>query len=35
MGITEATVTHAYRELVKMGIIYRVDGYGYFPNVSR
>jgi len=31
LGIREATVTRAYRELMEMGIIYRVDGYGYFP----
>jgi DNA-binding transcriptional MocR family regulator len=33
MGITEATVMRAYRELTEMGIIYRVDGHGYFPDI--
>jgi DNA-binding GntR family transcriptional regulator len=33
LGIHEATVSRANRELTEMGIIYRVDGHGYFPNV--
>jgi DNA-binding GntR family transcriptional regulator len=33
LGIHEATVSRANRELTEMGIIYRVDGYGYFPNI--
>lgn len=32
LSISETTVTRAYRELTGMGIIYRVDGYGYFPR---
>jgi DNA-binding GntR family transcriptional regulator len=31
-GIGEGTVARAYRELIGMSIIYRVDGYGYFPT---
>jgi DNA-binding GntR family transcriptional regulator len=34
LSIGEGTVARAYRELRDMGIIYRVDGYGYFPNVA-
>jgi len=33
LGIHQATVGRAYRELIEMGIIYWVDGHGYFPNV--
>jgi DNA-binding GntR family transcriptional regulator len=32
LSISEETVARAYRELIDMGIIYRVDGYGYFPT---
>ncbi|MGD0063497.1 MAG: winged helix-turn-helix domain-containing protein [Streptosporangiaceae bacterium] len=35
LSISEGTVARAYRELIDMGIIYRVDGHGYFPNVNR
>jgi DNA-binding GntR family transcriptional regulator len=35
LDIADRTVERAYRELVHMGIIYRVDGHGYFRNVSR
>ena len=35
LSVSERTVARAYRELTDMGIIYRVDGYGYFPNVGR
>jgi DNA-binding GntR family transcriptional regulator len=35
LNISAETVARAYRELIDMGIIYRVDGYGYFPNISR
>ena len=30
MGVNRATVSHAYRELADMGIVYRVPGLGYF-----
>jgi DNA-binding GntR family transcriptional regulator len=35
LDIGEGTVRRAYRELTDMGIIQRVDGRGYFPNISR
>jgi DNA-binding transcriptional regulator YhcF (GntR family) len=35
LDMHDGTVERAYRELVHMGIIYRVDGHGYFRNVSR
>jgi DNA-binding GntR family transcriptional regulator len=35
LGISRGPVTRAYRELAEMGIIYRVDGHGYFPDVRR
>lgn len=30
MGVRQATVSRAYRELADMGIVYRVPGLGYF-----
>jgi DNA-binding GntR family transcriptional regulator len=30
MGVSRATVSHAYRELVDLGIVYLVPGLGYF-----
>jgi DNA-binding GntR family transcriptional regulator len=30
MGVHRTTVSHAYRELAEMGIVYRVPGLGYF-----
>jgi hypothetical protein len=35
LDISEAMVSRAYRELAGMGIVYRVHGHGYFPNVNR
>jgi hypothetical protein len=35
LDISEGPVSRAYRELIDMGIIYWVDGHGYFPNVNR
>ena len=32
LGISAVTIARAYRELIDMGIIYRVDGRGYFPT---
>jgi DNA-binding GntR family transcriptional regulator len=32
LSISEGTMARAYRELIDMGIIYRVDGHGYFPT---
>ncbi len=34
LGICEATVARAYRELTEMGIIYWVPGLGYFGDVQ-
>jgi DNA-binding GntR family transcriptional regulator len=34
MGVHRATVSHAYRELAEMGIVYRVPGLGYFATVG-
>jgi DNA-binding GntR family transcriptional regulator len=35
LGISAVTMARAYRGRIDMGIIYRVDGRGYFPNVGR
>ena len=34
MGVHRATVSHAYRELAEMGIVYRVPGLGYFASAG-
>jgi DNA-binding GntR family transcriptional regulator len=32
MGVHRTTISHAYRELADMGIVYRVPGLGYFAT---
>jgi DNA-binding GntR family transcriptional regulator len=32
MGVNRATVSHAYRELADIGIVYLVPGLGYFAT---
>lgn len=34
MGVHRATVSHAYRELAELGIVYRVPGLGYFATLG-
>jgi DNA-binding GntR family transcriptional regulator len=34
MGVHRATVSHAYRELVELGVVYRVPGLGYFATAG-
>jgi DNA-binding GntR family transcriptional regulator len=34
MGVHRTTVSHSYRELADMGIVYRVPGLGYFAAVG-
>jgi DNA-binding GntR family transcriptional regulator len=34
MGVNRSTVSHAYRQLAEMGIVYRVPGLGYFATVG-
>jgi|SRR5580692_2670806 DNA-binding GntR family transcriptional regulator len=34
MGVNRSTVSHAYRELADLGIVYRVPGLGYFATAG-
>ncbi len=33
LGVSLSTPKRAFRELTEMGILYRVPGHGYFPNI--
>ena len=33
LGVSQSSVQRAFRELAEMGIVYRVDGHGYYVNI--
>jgi DNA-binding GntR family transcriptional regulator len=33
LGVSPGTPKRAFRELAEMGILYRVQGLGYFPDI--
>lgn len=33
LGVSPGPPKRAFRELTELGIVYRVPGHGYFPNV--
>ena len=34
LGVSQASVQRAFRELAEMGIVHRVDGHGYYPRTG-